>query len=74
MIKSKKLNLKFLFCIFEAGGPSWVVPLGRRDRRTANREGASNNLASPFDTLDGLKRQFAAQGLDSTDLVALSGN
>lgn len=56
-----------------AGGPSWVVPLGRRDSRTANREGASNNLASPFEDLDTLKAKFGVFGLDSTDLVALSG-
>ncbi|XP_023532668.1 peroxidase 2-like [Cucurbita pepo subsp. pepo] len=56
-----------------AGGPSWIVPLGRRDSRTANKEGATNNLASPFEDLDGLKAKFSVFGLDSTDLVALSG-
>ncbi|XP_038901940.1 peroxidase 2-like [Benincasa hispida] len=56
-----------------AGGPSWIVPLGRRDSRTANREGATNNLASPFEDLDTLKAKFGVFGLDSTDLVALSG-
>ncbi|XP_008449771.3 peroxidase 2-like [Cucumis melo] len=56
-----------------AGGPSWVVPLGRRDSRTANKEGATNNLASPFEDLNALKAKFGVFGLDSTDLVALSG-
>lgn len=65
--------LIFFVEIFQAGGPSWIVPLGRRDSRTANRDGASNNLASPFEDLNGLKAKFAAFGLDSTDVVALSG-
>ncbi|CAK9314146.1 unnamed protein product [Citrullus colocynthis] len=55
------------------GGPSWVVQLGRRDSRNANRTGAENNLPSPFETLDQLRVKFNAVGLDSTDLVALSG-
>lgn len=49
------------------------MPLGRRDSRTANKEGATNNLASPFEDLNALKAKFGVFGLDSTDLVALSG-
>ncbi|KAI3461051.1 hypothetical protein Pfo_017714 [Paulownia fortunei] len=56
-----------------AGGPSYDVPLGRRDSRTANREGADRELPSPFASLDELESNFSAKGLDSTDLVALSG-
>ncbi|KAL5578511.1 hypothetical protein UlMin_020210 [Ulmus minor] len=56
-----------------SGGPSWAVPLGRRDSLTANRTLADQNLPSPFLTLDGLKSNFLNQGLDTTDLVALSG-
>ncbi|KAL2507956.1 Peroxidase 53 [Forsythia ovata] len=55
------------------GGPSWEVPVGRRDSRTANREGANSELPSPFETLDNITSMFSAKGLDSTDLVALSG-
>nr|AXF54230.1 POD4 [Cucurbita pepo] len=55
------------------GGPSWRVLFGRRDSRTANRTGA-DELPSPFETLEPLKQKFEALGLDSTDLVALSGN
>ncbi|CAL5184132.1 unnamed protein product [Lathyrus oleraceus] len=54
-------------------GPSWTVPLGRRDGLTANRTLANQNLPAPFDALDKLKAAFKAQGLDTTDLVALSG-
>ncbi|CAL5184131.1 unnamed protein product [Lathyrus oleraceus] len=56
-----------------AQGPSWTVPLGRRDGLTANRTLANQNLPAPFDALDKLKAAFKAQGLDTTDLVALSG-
>ncbi|CAK9314144.1 unnamed protein product [Citrullus colocynthis] len=55
-----------------SGGPAWVVPLGRKDSRRANRTAAAN-LPSPFETLDVLKAKFAALGLGSTDLVTLSG-
>jgi len=48
--------------------------LGRRDSLTANRTLANQNLPSPFSTLTQLKDAFAVQGLDTTDLVALSGN
>ncbi|KAI4334643.1 hypothetical protein L6164_013360 [Bauhinia variegata] len=54
-------------------GPNWTVPLGRRDSLTANLSLATANLPSPFFTLDQLKQNFAAQGLNTTDLVALSG-
>ncbi|KAL2341523.1 hypothetical protein Fmac_009463 [Flemingia macrophylla] len=56
-----------------AGGPDWKVPLGRRDSLTANRTLANINLPAPFSNLSALKSAFAVQGLDTTDLVALSG-
>ncbi|WJX22904.1 peroxidase [Trifolium repens] len=56
-----------------AQGPGWTVPLGRRDSLTANQSLANQNLPAPFDALDKLKSAFAAQGLNTTDLVALSG-
>ncbi|CAM8969953.1 unnamed protein product [Rhodiola kirilowii] len=55
------------------GGPSWVVPLGRRDSKTANRTGANVNLPSPFLDLPALITSFKNQGLNEQDLVALSG-
>ncbi|KAL5578514.1 hypothetical protein UlMin_020213 [Ulmus minor] len=54
-------------------GPSWAVPVGRRDSLTANITLANQNLPSPFLTLDELKSNFLNQSLDTTDLVALSG-
>ncbi|KAJ9153381.1 hypothetical protein P3X46_026826 [Hevea brasiliensis] len=57
-----------------AGGPTWTNLLGRRDSLTANRTQANISLPSPFASLDVLKDNFAAVGLDNiSDLVALSG-
>ncbi|KAL2341519.1 hypothetical protein Fmac_009459 [Flemingia macrophylla] len=58
---------------FEGGGPSWSVPLGRRDSLTANITLANLNLPAPSSTLDELIDSFTAQDLNTTDLVALSG-
>ncbi|XP_061373671.1 peroxidase 15-like [Gastrolobium bilobum] len=56
-----------------AGGPNWKVPLGRRDSLTANRDLANQNLPGPNFNLSALKSAFAVQGLDTNDLVTLSG-
>ncbi|XP_022756287.1 peroxidase 15-like [Durio zibethinus] len=57
-----------------AGGPSWAVPLGRRDGLTANRTLANSNLPGFNESLEAIKSKFTAVGLDtSTDVVALSG-
>ncbi|OMP03400.1 Plant peroxidase [Corchorus olitorius] len=57
-----------------AGGPSWLVLLGRRDSTTANRTLANLAIPAPTETLDEIKSKFAAVGLNTTtDLVALSG-
>ncbi|KAE8687474.1 Peroxidase 54 [Hibiscus syriacus] len=57
-----------------AGGPSWKVPLGRLDSRSANRSLANTALPGFNEPLDDIKAKFAAVGLDtSVDVVALSG-
>ncbi|KAM6551548.1 hypothetical protein CsatB_001356 [Cannabis sativa] len=56
-----------------SGGPSWSVPLGRRDSLIANRTLANEVLPGFRETLDQLKSKFSDQNLDTTDLVALSG-
>ncbi|GLT71782.1 hypothetical protein SLA2020_437770 [Shorea laevis] len=56
-----------------AGGPSWKVLLGRRDGTTANRTAADLALPRASQTLDILKSNFLYVGLNTTDLVALSG-
>ncbi|KAM0864581.1 hypothetical protein ACQ4PT_043834 [Festuca glaucescens] len=55
------------------GGPSWNVPLGRRDSTTASLALANNDLPPPFFNVSDLISNFAAKGLGVTDLVALSG-
>ncbi|CAO2037838.1 unnamed protein product [Urochloa humidicola] len=55
------------------GGPSWAVPLGRRDTTFPNATGAGTDLPGPDSGLDRLVSAFAAKGLTSRDLAALSG-
>ncbi|XWS30048.1 hypothetical protein CRYUN_Cryun24cG0084600 [Craigia yunnanensis] len=55
------------------GGPSWQVPLGRRDARTASQSAANNQIPSPFANLAALTSSFASKGLSTRDLTALSG-
>ncbi|KAK4441507.1 Peroxidase N [Sesamum alatum] len=56
-----------------SGGPSWKVLLGRRDGLVANQTGANLSLPSPFESLDAIIAKFATVGLNTTDVVALSG-
>ncbi|PRQ35519.1 putative peroxidase [Rosa chinensis] len=58
--------------VSENGGPTWEVQLGRRDSRTANRAGTTA-IPGPRETLAQITKKFTDAGLDSTDLVALSG-
>ncbi|KAI6674067.1 hypothetical protein NL676_001973 [Syzygium grande] len=55
------------------GGPSWTVPLGQRDARTASLSGANSQLPSPRSSLADLISSFAARGLNASDMTALSG-
>lgn len=57
----------------QLGGPSWEVPLGRRDSTTANFNAANNDIPPPTSNLTALISSFANQGLSVKDLVALSG-
>ncbi|XP_010548306.1 PREDICTED: peroxidase 49 [Tarenaya hassleriana] len=56
------------------GGPTWKVPLGRRDSRGASLSGSNNNIPAPNNTFQTILSKFNRQGLDTTDLVALSGS
>ncbi|KAK4408223.1 Peroxidase N [Sesamum angolense] len=57
-----------------SGGPSWKVLLGRRDGLVSNQTGANLSLPSPFESLDAIIAKFAAVGLNTTDVVALSAH
>ncbi|XP_028051315.1 peroxidase 72-like [Camellia sinensis] len=56
------------------GGPSWEVPLGRRDSKGASLSGSNNNIPAPNNTFQTILAKFKLQGLDIVDLVALSGS
>ncbi|XP_068312213.1 peroxidase 9-like [Pyrus communis] len=56
-----------------SGGPDWVLPLGRRDSKTASVNSSESNIPAPIPDLSALIAAFERQGLDETDLVALSG-
>ncbi|KAJ4887351.1 Peroxidase 1 [Raphanus sativus] len=53
------------------GGPWWPVPLGRRDGRISKL--SEVNLPSPFSDVKTLKKNFLDKGLNTKDLVVLSG-
>ncbi|KAL4189904.1 hypothetical protein AMTRI_Chr08g167780 [Amborella trichopoda] len=55
------------------GGPTWTVPLGRRDSKTASLRLANSDIAPGSFNLGQLISNFAKQGLNLKDLVVLSG-
>ncbi|KAJ1278723.1 hypothetical protein BS78_04G100400 [Paspalum vaginatum] len=55
------------------GGPSWAVPLGRRDSTTASLSLANSDLPSPASDLKTLIKAFGNKGLSARDMTALSG-
>ncbi|KAH9608744.1 hypothetical protein KSS87_019408 [Heliosperma pusillum] len=56
----------------QSGGPTWVVPKGRKDGRTSYA-GETRQLLAPTFNLSQLQQNFAQRGLNLRDLVALSG-
>jgi Peroxidase len=62
----------FIDC--QSGGPSWRVLLGRRDGLVANQSGANSGLPAPIDSISTVISKFNDVGLNTTDVVALSGN
>lgn len=57
-----------------SGGPSWEVPLGRRDSTGASLSGSNNNIPAPNNTFQTILTKFKLKGLNIVDLVALSGS
>ncbi|KAG8058580.1 hypothetical protein GUJ93_ZPchr0002g23954 [Zizania palustris] len=55
------------------GGPSWDVPLGRRDSTTASFDTANTDLPGPDQNLARLISAFGNKGLSARDMTALSG-
>ncbi|XP_059659857.1 cationic peroxidase 1-like [Cornus florida] len=56
------------------GGPSWTVPLGRRDSITASLSAANNDIPSPFMDLSDLITVFSNKGFTAKEMVALLGS
>ncbi|KAL0709220.1 hypothetical protein Bca4012_016198 [Brassica carinata] len=55
------------------GGPSWAVPLGRRDSRTASQAAANSSIPLPSSSLSELITSFHNAGFTTREMVALSG-
>ncbi|KAL2246501.1 UNVERIFIED_CONTAM: Peroxidase 72 [Sesamum indicum] len=51
-----------------AGGPSWVVPLGRRDSKSASLSGSNNNIPAPNNTFQTILTKFKLQKKEATPL------
>lgn len=55
-----------------SNGPNYDVPTGRRDGMRSSA-GDASDMPDPTDSVDVLKRKFAAKGLSASDLVVLNG-
>ncbi|CAM0872164.1 unnamed protein product [Alopecurus aequalis] len=58
---------------YGSGGPDYDVLLGRKDGLVANQSGALSNLPSPFDSISVITQRFKDVGLNTQDVVVLSG-
>jgi peroxidase len=60
--------------VTQLGGPTWNVPLGRKDSRSApDKRFTTEHLPKANDNLGSLIQMFRDLGLDAQDLTALSG-
>ncbi|CAL5085887.1 unnamed protein product [Urochloa decumbens] len=59
--------------VLSNGRVSFAMPAGRLDGRVSLAAETSDFLPGPFSDLDTLKSRFAAKGLDTNDMVTLSG-
>ncbi|XP_068665256.1 peroxidase P7-like [Aristolochia californica] len=60
--------------VFLLKGPSWTVPLGRRDARTASMSTANSDLPGPGSSVSTLISMFSAKGLSASEMTVLSGS
>ncbi|CAL9125947.1 unnamed protein product [Musa acuminata var. zebrina] len=70
---SSSLADEYAWYALQLGGPTWTVPLGRRDATTASQSAANSNLPGPGFSLSQLISSFANKNLNSRDMTALSG-
>ncbi|CAI0375755.1 unnamed protein product [Linum tenue] len=59
--------------VFQANGPTWAVPTGRRDGRISVAQEALDNLPGPSDSVDSQIQKFTDRNLSVQDLVTLTG-
>ncbi|OWM66232.1 hypothetical protein CDL15_Pgr013449 [Punica granatum] len=67
------LTLAAREAVYLAGGPFYMVPLGRRDGLSAKESSANEQLPSPLEPLENITAKFTSKGLDLKDVVVLSG-
>lgn len=56
-----------------SGGPSWEVPMGRKDSLTASKAAANSSIPGPNSDVAALVSSFQNVGLTLEDMVTLSG-
>ncbi|CAH9081795.1 unnamed protein product [Cuscuta europaea] len=66
------LTLAAVYAVSMWGSQMWSAPLGRRDGLSASEAG-TKSLPSPLESFQDIKTKFLAQGLDTKDMVVLSG-
>jgi peroxidase len=71
--KRQILILAYIEQIFQLGGPSWTVPLGRRDSTTASLSSANSDIPGGGSDLSVLVNTFSNKGFTVREMVALSG-
>ncbi|CAI0554115.1 unnamed protein product [Linum tenue] len=67
------LTLAAREAVYLTGGPYWSLAFGRRDGLTTSETAANEQLPGPFEPLENITQKFAAKGLDTKDVVVLSG-
>ena len=67
------MRRQLISIIVQLGGPTWAVPLGRRDSTTASPDQANSDLPAPTSSLAALITSFGNKGLGPRDLTAFAG-
>ncbi|CAM8907056.1 unnamed protein product [Rhodiola kirilowii] len=68
------LTLAAKEAVIISGGPSWAIPLGRRDGVSASDKAANQQLPVPSESLVTTYNRFKSKGLNVTDAVLLSAS
>ncbi|XP_077229210.1 peroxidase P7-like [Tasmannia lanceolata] len=74
IVSCAEMELSCCVIYVQLDGPSWTVPLGRRDARTASLSTANTQIPLSSSNLPILISNFSAKGLSARDMTALSGS